>query len=77
MDKKTQDVIALKKIFDAFQNATDAQVQDSAVVIGGSVLMNAFVCLIGWMVTVRCTSIVQSEGVDPIFCKLQYRAHSQ
>lgn len=26
VDKKTQDVIALKKIFDAFQNATDAQV---------------------------------------------------
>lgn len=26
VDKKTRDVIALKKIFDAFQNATDAQV---------------------------------------------------
>ena len=25
VDKKTRDVIALKKIFDAFQNATDAQ----------------------------------------------------
>ena len=25
MDKKTKDVVALKKIFDAFQNATDAQ----------------------------------------------------
>ena len=25
MDKKTRDVIALKKIFDAFQNSTDAQ----------------------------------------------------
>lgn len=25
MDKKTRDVVALKKIFDAFQNATDAQ----------------------------------------------------
>lgn len=27
IDKKTKDVVALKKIFDAFQNATDAQVQ--------------------------------------------------
>ena len=26
MDKKTRNVVALKKIFDAFQNATDAQV---------------------------------------------------
>lgn len=26
MDKKTRDTVALKKIFDAFQNATDAQV---------------------------------------------------
>lgn len=26
IDKKTNEVIALKKIFDAFQNATDAQV---------------------------------------------------
>lgn len=26
VDKKTRDVIAVKKIFDAFQNATDAQV---------------------------------------------------
>ena len=26
VDKKTRDVVALKKIFDAFQNATDAQV---------------------------------------------------
>ena len=25
VDKKTKDVVALKKIFDAFQNATDAQ----------------------------------------------------
>ena len=25
MDKKTKEVVALKKIFDAFQNATDAQ----------------------------------------------------
>ena len=25
MDKKTKDVVALKKIFDAFQNSTDAQ----------------------------------------------------
>jgi len=25
VDKKTRDVVALKKIFDAFQNATDAQ----------------------------------------------------
>ena len=25
VDKKTRDVIALKKIFDAFQNSTDAQ----------------------------------------------------
>ena len=25
-DKKSKDVVALKKIFDAFQNATDAQV---------------------------------------------------
>ena len=27
VDKKTRDVIALKKIFDAFQNSTDAQVR--------------------------------------------------
>lgn len=26
LDKKTREVVALKKIFDAFQNATDAQV---------------------------------------------------
>ncbi len=26
VDKKNQNVVALKKIFDAFQNATDAQV---------------------------------------------------
>ena len=25
VDKKTKDVVALKKVFDAFQNATDAQ----------------------------------------------------
>lgn len=25
VDKKTRDVVAVKKIFDAFQNATDAQ----------------------------------------------------
>jgi mitogen-activated protein kinase 15 len=25
IDKKTRDVVALKKIFDAFQNSTDAQ----------------------------------------------------
>ena len=25
MDKKTREVVALKKIFDAFQNSTDAQ----------------------------------------------------
>ena len=30
VDKKTRDVIALKKIFDAFQNATDAQVPSAA-----------------------------------------------
>ena len=29
MDKKTHGVVALKKIFDAFQNATDAQVAGS------------------------------------------------
>ena len=27
VDKKTKEVVALKKIFDAFQNATDAQVR--------------------------------------------------
>lgn len=27
IDRKTKEVIALKKIFDAFQNATDAQVR--------------------------------------------------
>ena len=27
IDKKNQNVVALKKIFDAFQNATDAQVR--------------------------------------------------
>ena len=26
VDKRTKEVVALKKIFDAFQNATDAQV---------------------------------------------------
>ena len=29
VDKRTKDVVALKKIFDAFQNSTDAQVRDS------------------------------------------------
>ena len=27
VDKKTREIVALKKIFDAFQNATDAQVR--------------------------------------------------
>lgn len=27
VDKKTKETVALKKIFDAFQNATDAQVR--------------------------------------------------
>ena len=31
VDKKTRDVIALKKIFDAFQNATDAQARAGRV----------------------------------------------
>ncbi len=31
LDKKTGEVIALKKIFDAFQNATDAQVASCSV----------------------------------------------
>lgn len=31
LDKKTGEIIALKKIFDAFQNATDAQVRLAAV----------------------------------------------
>ena len=30
-DKKSKDVVALKKIFDAFQNATDAQVLAAAL----------------------------------------------
>ncbi len=30
MDKKTGETVALKKIFDAFQNATDAQVRAAA-----------------------------------------------
>lgn len=30
IDKKTREVVALKKIFDAFQNATDAQVRTCA-----------------------------------------------
>ena len=29
VDRKTKEVVALKKIFDAFQNATDAQVPPS------------------------------------------------
>lgn len=33
VDKKTKETVALKKIFDAFQNATDAQV---SVSLGGS-----------------------------------------
>ena len=33
IDKKTREVLALKKIFDAFQNATDAQVLFSAQVL--------------------------------------------
>ena len=34
MDKKTKEVVALKKIFDAFQNATDAQVRRRAMPAG-------------------------------------------
>lgn len=34
MDKKTRDTVALKKIFDAFQNATDAQVRRNAIFEG-------------------------------------------
>jgi hypothetical protein len=30
IDKKTKETVALKKIFDAFQNATDAQVRLAA-----------------------------------------------
>jgi hypothetical protein len=30
VDKKTGETVALKKIFDAFQNATDAQVRAAA-----------------------------------------------
>ena len=30
IDKKTRETVALKKIFDAFQNATDAQVSRPA-----------------------------------------------
>lgn len=30
IDRKTREVVALKKIFDAFQNATDAQVRGHA-----------------------------------------------
>lgn len=33
MDKKTGETVALKKIFDAFQNATDAQVCVVAVLL--------------------------------------------
>lgn len=29
IDKKTRETVALKKIFDAFQNATDAQVRST------------------------------------------------
>jgi mitogen-activated protein kinase 15 len=32
IDKKTRETVALKKIFDAFQNATDAQVRNRAAV---------------------------------------------
>lgn len=31
VDKKNNNLVALKKIFDAFQNATDAQVRGAAV----------------------------------------------
>ena len=48
----------------------------SAVVIGGLAPMNAFVRLKWCMFSVRCTSTDQSEGVDPIFCKLSYRVVS-
>ena len=30
-DRKSRQVVALKKIFDAFQNATDAQVGDTLI----------------------------------------------
>lgn len=33
-DKKTKDTVALKKIFDAFQNATDAQASRRACAMG-------------------------------------------
>lgn len=32
-DKKSKDVVALKKIFDAFQNATDAQVRRLPIIV--------------------------------------------
>jgi hypothetical protein len=37
VDKKTKEVVALKKIFDAFQNATDAQVRRRAMPAGALV----------------------------------------
>ena len=38
VDKKTRDTVALKKIFDAFQNATDAQVRADAFALGSRCL---------------------------------------
>lgn len=35
IEKKTQQVVALKKIFDAFQNATDAQVRLGGFIVEG------------------------------------------
>ena len=39
MDKKTRDTVALKKIFDAFQNATDAQVPKSSAELGFALIL--------------------------------------
>ena len=48
-DKKTQDKVALKKIFDAFQNATDAQRTFREVVFLQQMFepMGAIVCRVG------------------------------
>lgn len=41
-DKKTKDTVALKKIFDAFQNATDAQVSAAAFSVSRRVRARAW-----------------------------------
>jgi hypothetical protein len=44
VDKKNQNLVALKKIFDAFQNATDAQVSSKTCSTAAQTLHDVLVC---------------------------------